>query len=124
MLADAFMIFHLLWVLFMILGLPLGLWLRSPTLRWVHFGGMAITTFFAATGTYCPLTVLEETLRWKSNPGFSYGGSFLVRFLSPILYPQIQPWVIRMASVVWGMLTLLCLFLKRPGPLSRKIDRS
>jgi hypothetical protein len=120
-LADILMLLHFLWAIFMVIGLPLGLWLRSPTLRWVHFGGMMATAFFAAIGMYCPLTVWEETLRWEADPGFTYGGSFLARALSPILYPRIEPGIIRAASVMWGGLTILSMILKQPGrPLQRR----
>jgi hypothetical protein len=122
--ADILMLLHFLWAAFMVIGLPLGLLLRSPTLRWVHFGGMVITAIIAAAGMYCPLTVWEEALRWESDPGFAYGGSFLARHLSPILYPRIEPWMIRSASVIWGVLTIVSMILKWPGPPFRRRDRS
>ena len=115
LLADALMLLHFLWAAFMVIGLPLGLYLRSPALRWTHFSGMALTAFFAATGMYCPLTVWEEAMRWETDPGFSYGGSFLAHCLSPILYPQIEPWIIRAVSVTWGTLTLLAMIVLKPG---------
>jgi hypothetical protein len=121
--ADLLMIIHFLWILFMIIGLPLGLWLRSPTLRWIHFAGMSVTAILAATGMYCPLTVWEETLRWETDPGFTYSGSFLARVLSPFLYPQVQPWILRTTTVVWGGLTLLFMIFKRPGSFFQRRDR-
>jgi hypothetical protein len=113
--ADLLMIIHFLWAAFMVIGLPLGLWLRSAALRWVHFWGMALTALFAATGMYCPLTVWEEWLRWKTDPGFSFEESFLAHHLSSILYPQIEPWMLRSASVFWGALTVLAMVVVRPG---------
>ena len=115
LLADMLMILHFLWAAFMVIGLPLGLWLRSPPLRWIHFGGMMATALFAATGMYCPLTVWEENMRWATDPGFSYEGSFLASHLSSILYPQIQPWILRSASVFWGALTVVTMMVVRPG---------
>ena len=122
--ADLIMTIHFLWAAFMVIGLPLGLWLRSPALRWIHFGGMMATALFAATGMYCPLTVWEEAMRGQTDPGFTYGGSFLARYLSPILYPQIESWMIRSASVVWGFLTIGSMVLKRPGAPFQRRDRS
>jgi hypothetical protein len=113
--ADILMIIHFLWAAFMVIGLPLGLYLRSPALRWTHFIGMAVTALFAASGRYCPLTVWEEALRWKTDPGFTYEGSFLANHLSSILYPQIQPWILRGASVFWVALTILAMTLVKPG---------
>jgi hypothetical protein len=112
--ADLIVIVHFLWVLFMVLGMPLGLWLQSPAFRWIHFGGMTATAFLAAAGWDCPLTVWEEALRRGADPGFSYGGSFLARHLSPILYPQIEPWILRSASVFWGALTILTMVMIKP----------
>jgi len=119
-LADLLMIIHFLWAAFLLIGLPLGLWLRSPTFRWIHFGGMMATALFAATGMYCPLTVWEETLRWKTDPGFTYEGSFLANHLSSILYPQIQPWILRSVSVFWGALTVVTMMVVKPV---RKVKR-
>ena len=113
--ADLLMIIHFLWVLFMILGLPLGLWLGSPLLRWAHFVGMLATSFFAMSGMFCPLTIWEEALRWKTDPGFTYGGSFLAEILSPILYPRIEPVYLRGASVLWGIATLAAMIIVKPG---------
>jgi hypothetical protein len=114
-LPDILMLLHFLWAAFMVIGLPLGLWLRSPTLRWIHFGGMAITAIIAAAGLYCPLTVWEETLRWEADRSFSFEEGFLAHHLSSILYPQIEPWILRSASVLWGTLTALAMVVVRPG---------
>ncbi len=114
-LPDILMIIHLLWVVFMVIGLPLGLLLRSPLLRWAHLVGMIITGFYAILGMYCPLTTWEEQLRWQADPGFSYHGSFLAEHLSPILYPQIEPWTIRAASVTWAILTMITVVARWPG---------
>jgi len=112
--ADLLLLTHALWVLFMILGLPLGLLLRSPVIRWVHFLGMSATALFAATGVYCPLTIWEEGARQASDPGFSYGGSFLARHLGPILYPDLSPAVLRGASVGWFVITILSIIVWKP----------
>lgn len=108
------MIIHFLWAAFMVIGLPLGLILRSPALRWIHFWGMMITTFIAAVGMYCPLTVWEEMLRWKTDQSFHFNGGFLAHYLSSILYPQIEPWVLRGASILWGALTVLAMVVIKP----------
>ena len=115
LLADALMLLHFLWAAFMVIGLPLGLLLRSPTLRWVHFGGMVITAIIAAAGMYCPLTVWEESLRWEADQSFNFEGGFLAHHLSSILYPQIEPWILRSASVLWGALTVVLMVVIKPG---------
>ena len=105
-LADIFMLIHFFWTVFMVFGLPLGLMLKSPTLRWIHFGGMLATAFIAAAGMYCPLTTLEEALRLGNDPGFSYNGSFLAHYLSKVLYPDLEPGILRAATVFWGLVTV------------------
>lgn len=114
-LADLLMILHFLWVAFMILGLPLGLFFRSPALRWTHFIGMSVTAFFAISGFFCPLTVWEEELRGRAVPGFGSSGSFLANHLSAVLYPAVEAWVTRAASAIWGGITLLAMVLLPPG---------
>lgn len=114
-LADIIMLLHFLWVIFMILGLPLGLMLGSPTLRWIHFAGMTVTSLIAAAGIFCPLTAWEEQLRRVADPYFSFEGSFLARHLRPILYPNISPALLRWASVGWGVLTVASMVAWRPG---------
>jgi hypothetical protein len=116
-LPDILMVIHLLWAAFMIVGLPLGIVLRSPLLRWVHLVGMVFTGFFAVIGMYCPLTTWEEQLRWQADPQFSYHGSFLAEQLAKVLYPQIEPWIIRTATILWFVATVLSMFLRYPGSL-------
>ena len=119
--ADVLMVAHLAWATFMVVGLPLGLLTRSPTVRWLPFFGMMVTGTFAALGTYCPLTIWEEGLRRVVQPDFSYGGSFIARHLGPILYPDISPAILNRASVFWGLLTLILILIWRPGaPSLRK----
>ena len=113
-LPDILMVIHLLWAAFMIIGLPLGIALKSPLIRWAHLVGMVITGFFAVIGIYCPLTTWEEQLRWQADPGFSYKGSFLAEQLAKVLYPQIEPWIIRSASITWMVLTILAITVYRP----------
>jgi len=113
-LADILMLLHFLWVLFMVVGLPLGLLLRSPAIRWIHFLGMSATALFAASGVYCPLTIWEEGARQAGDPEFSYGGSFLTRHLGPILYPDISPAALRGASVGWFFITVISMIVWKP----------
>jgi len=112
--ADLIVIIHFLWALFMVLGLPLGLLLRSPALRWVHLLGMMITAFYAISGAQCPLTVWEEALRRSTDQDFTFDGGFLAHYLSFILYPRIEPWILRGASAFWGVLTMVTMVMIKP----------
>ena len=115
LLADILMVMHFLWASFMVIGLPLGLLMRSRTLRWIHFAGMSVTAFIAAVNAYCPLTIWEEILRWDSEYEFAHRGNFLANHLSNILYPNVEPSIIRLGTVLWGVATLLAMILIPPG---------
>jgi hypothetical protein len=113
--ADILMVMHLLWAGFMVIGLPLGLYLRSSALRWIHFAGMFVTAFIAAINTYCPLTIWEEILRWGGEEGLTHHGNFLTHHISKILYPGVEPQTIRIATIIWGLATLFSMVLVPPG---------
>jgi hypothetical protein len=84
MLADAVVVFHLLFVAFAVAGGLLVLrW------RWVallHLPALAWAVFVEFTGRICPLTPLENALR-AAGGGASYEGGFVEHYLLPVLYP-------------------------------------
>ncbi len=122
-LADLLMVLHFLWAAFMVLGLPIGLLVRSRALRWTHFAGMLATSLVAATCAFCPLTLAEEFLHRYSDPGFTYRGSFLAHHISRVLYPGLEPWVLRAATIAWGASTCLAMVIVPPGRGPRKIQQ-
>lgn len=113
--ADILMFLHLLWAVFMVFGLPIGLVIRSRVFRWVHFVGMTATALIAIINVYCPLTFLEESLRWNGNTALEHSGNFLAHHLSNILYPDVKPWFIRAATIAWGAATVIAMVLVPPG---------
>lgn len=83
-LADAVLLLHLCFVLFVMLG---GFAvLHAPRLAWVHvpvvLWGSAIEFF----GWICPLTPLENWLR-ETGGEAGYPGDFVGRYLLPLIYP-------------------------------------
>lgn len=82
--ADAVVILHLAFVLFVALGALLALrwrrvlWIQVPAALW----GAAIEL----TGGICPLTPLENHLRSLGGES-GYAGGFLDHYLLPMLYP-------------------------------------
>jgi hypothetical protein len=112
--ADTLMFLHFLWAAFMVFGLPVGLVTRSRALRWTHFVGMLMTTLVALLGAYCPLTIWEEILRNAGNQAHVYDGNFLARHLSHLLYPDVKPWFIRAATIIWGTATIITMVLIPP----------
>ena len=84
-LADATVVIHLGFVLFVILGGFLVA--RWPRVAWVHLpaAGWGAWTEFA--GWVCPLTPLENWLRQQAG-GPAYTVTFVEHYLVPVLYPS------------------------------------
>jgi len=85
LLADALLLFHLAFVLFVVLG-ALLVW-RLPRLVWLHLPAVMWGGLIEITGHVCPLTPLENHLRRLSGEA-GYSGSFVEHYLLSILYPQ------------------------------------
>lgn len=84
LLADAVVIAHLVFVLFVVLGGLLVL--RWPRLAWVQAPAAVWGAWIEFAGWICPLTPLENRLRtWAGEPGYTTG--FVEHHLLPILYP-------------------------------------
>jgi hypothetical protein len=88
-LADALVLLHLLFVVFVMTG---GfLLVRWPRLLWLHLPAAAWGAFIEFSGGICPLTPLENSLRVLGG-GSAYSGDFVERYLLPLLYPaQLTP---------------------------------
>ncbi|MFJ1298605.1 DUF2784 domain-containing protein [Pseudomonadota bacterium AL_CKDN230030165-1A_HGKHYDSX7] len=84
LLADAVVLFHGLFVLFAVLG---GLLLaRWPGLIWLHLPAIAWAVGITVTGGICPLTPLENELRWRAGQE-GYEGGFIAHYVWSLLYP-------------------------------------
>jgi hypothetical protein len=83
-LADAVVLAHLAFVVFVVAG---GLAvLRWPRAVWVHVPAALWGVIVEWSGSLCPLTPLELTLRrWGNEAG--YGGGFVEHYVLPVLYP-------------------------------------
>jgi len=82
--ADAVVLFHCAFVLFVMLGGLLVL--RRPRLAWLHLPAVAWGALVEFTGWICPLTPLEQTLRAAAGEAI-YHGDFVGHYLLPLLYP-------------------------------------
>lgn len=85
LLADAVLILHLLFVLFVVLGALLVL--RRPFLAWIHIPAAIWGVFIEYSGRICPLTPLENSLR-ASGGEAGYAGGFVEHYLLRTLYPE------------------------------------
>ena len=87
LLANAVVVFHALFILFVVFGGFLA-W-RSGG-RWVaaiHIPCAVWGMLIEYRGGICPLTPLENTLRAKAGQQ-GYGGGFIEHYLLPAVYPK------------------------------------
>jgi hypothetical protein len=87
-LADALVVFHLAFVIYVVLGGVLVLRWRSLAILHLPAAlyGVAVEIF----GWTCPLTPLENALRRRGGQA-GYRGGFVEHYLLPILYPGRMP---------------------------------
>ena len=94
--ADATVVLHLGFVLFVIFG---GLLVaRCPWIAWIHLPSAAWGAWVEFAGWVCPLTPLENWLRQQGG-GPGYTSSFIEHYLMPILLPILS---LTRASVEFG----------------------
>lgn len=85
LLADAVVVLHSLFVLFVLLGGALVLW--RPAVAFLHLPAAAWAAWVEFTGTICPLTPLEN--HWRRAAGAAgYDGGFVEHYVVPALYPD------------------------------------
>jgi hypothetical protein len=100
LLADAVVIIHALFVVWVVLG---GLVvLRRPRLAWWHLPAAVWGALIEFAGWICPLTPLEKWLRVRGGLA-AYEGAFIAHYLLPILYP---PGLARKTQLVLGLVVL------------------
>ncbi|UZJ36900.1 MULTISPECIES: DUF2784 domain-containing protein [unclassified Prosthecochloris] len=82
--ADVVVAFHLLFIIFVIAG---GLLLFVKRwVAWFHLPAVVWAVMIEWKGWICPLTPLENYLRYKAQ-GSGYEGGFIGHYLLPIVYP-------------------------------------
>lgn len=82
--ADAVVLLHLAFVLFVVLGGLLA-W-RRPRRAWLHLPAVLWGGWIEFAGGLCPLTPLENHLRQAVGES-GYAGGFIDHYLWPLLYP-------------------------------------
>ena len=123
--ADAILVTHALFVVFVVLGLVLifvgrllsWLWIRNPWFRIAHLFGIVVVVLQSWFGVICPLTTWEMNLRSKAGET-AYEDSFVVYWLNELLYYQAPSWVFIICYTAFGGLALSSWFLVRPRKFS------
>jgi len=111
MIADAVLVVHVLFVLFVVGGFVLILagaarwdWVRNRTFRILHLAAMAFVTAEALLGVTCPLTLWEDALR-----GGEAGRSFIGRWVARLLYYDFPEWIFATAYCLFT-LAVVCVW--------------
>lgn len=100
-LADAVLVTHFAFVLFVVFGGLLAL--EWPKVMWAHVPAAAWGVAIELFGWICPLTPLENELRARAGQA-GYHGDFVARYVMPVLYPE---GLTREAQYVLGTAALL-----------------
>ncbi len=116
-LADAVLLAHLLFVVFVVAG---GLVvLRWPRVAWLHVPAALWGVVVEWSGALCPLTPLEVALR-RAGGEAGYGGGFVEHYVWPVLYPAA---LTRGSQLVLGALVVainVIIYCAALGPAARR----
>ena len=88
-------------------------WVRNLLFRAVHLGVMIFIAGETALGQKCPLTSLEQMLRFDAGET-PYSGSFIEHWLKPMLFFDAPPWVFVMLHVTAAAAIVLTWFVVPP----------
>jgi len=110
-LADAVLVVHVLFVLFIVGGFVLILagagrwtWIRNRTFRVVHVAAIVFVAGEALLGITCPLTLWEDTLRATGREE----RSFIGRWLAWLLYYDLPEWIFAVAYAAFALAVIAC----------------
>ena len=84
LLADAVVLFHAAYVIFVVVGGLLVL--RWHRIAWLHVPAAAWGALVEFGGWICPLTPLENNLRMRAGEA-GYAGGFIQHYVLRALYP-------------------------------------
>ncbi|BAN36008.1 hypothetical protein SCD_n02199 [Sulfuricella denitrificans skB26] len=118
LLADAVLIVHFLFVLFVVGGLfaiwagaALGWnWVRNRRFRVAHLAAILFVMAESLVGMACPLTIWEDFLR-KTSSG---GTSFMQRWVGRLTFYDLPEWAFTLAYALFALAVLATFWLIRP----------
>jgi hypothetical protein len=119
--ADAVLFLHVLFVVFVVVGLVLILlgsllswaWVRNWWFRVTHLAAIGVVVLQSWLGAICPLTKLEMLLRSKAGDA-TYAGSFVSHWLEAILYYRAPAWVFAACYTAFAAIVVLTWVWVRP----------
>ena len=100
LLADAVLVLHFLFALFIVAGLVAVFagklmdwhWVRNRRFRIAHLAAIAVVVLQSWFGMICPVTTLEMWLRQRAG-GATYEGAFIGHWVGELLYYDLPAWV-------------------------------
>ena len=113
LLADAVVLLHFGFLLFVVFGGLLVL--RWRRIAWLHLPAAAWGAFIELYQHTCPLTPLENWLRARAGLS-TYGGGFIDHYILPLIYPPgLTPGLqaVLGAALVAGYVLVYALALRR-----------
>lgn len=129
--ADAILVLHTLFVLFVVSGLALIIiggarrwrWVRNPWFRTLHLLAIAFVVAESWLGVACPLTTMEMSLRQQSG-GNVYGETFIAHWLRVLLYYDAPTWVFTVAYSLFAACVVASWAAVRPRRFSVPLNPS
>lgn len=127
--SEATIAIHFLFILFMLFGFLLSLyaiffwekffdwWL----FRSLHLAGILYVASLSVLGKYCPLTILENEIRSRYEASLVYSDSFIVHYLEKLVYPEVNPLVIQIPTILIAILTIVFFMVKPPKKIGDMI---
>lgn len=115
--ADIILIFHFLFVLFVVGGLP-AIWIgallklnfiRNIWFRIIHFSAILFVVGESLLGIICPLTIWEDKLRQLESDS-----SFIQRWLHKILFYELPEGLLTIAYLLFAILVAATFILIPP----------
>lgn len=125
--ADCIVVFHMAYVLVVVLGLPItwiGIltgrqWARNFWWRCGHLAMILIVVGEALAGIVCPLTTWEFQLRELAGQE-TYEGAFVANCVHDWLFYEGPPWVFTAVYTAFGLLVLISFIVAPPRWPGRK----
>ena len=129
-LANAVLIAHVVFILFVVAGLLLvivggGLrwnWVRNLQFRLVHLAAIVFVVIESWLGAACPLTTLELWLRRMAGQGF-YDGDFIAFWFRRLFFFDAPAWVFTVGYSAFGILVVLGWLFYPPQLPPRKLRK-
>ena len=102
--ADAVLLIHFLWILFILFGALIGRFVAW--VKWLHLGALLFSLCLQLFGWVCPLTRLEVWFSRKHDPSLGYAGDFLAHYVEQLVYVRLPPAAILAATVFVAALSI------------------